>query len=426
MSRLNRAEEVSSISERRPDERRTTNERKESTMPDGAARTDRLSVSLVIPCFREEATVATTLRQLDELARRRAELDWEMIVVDDGSDDATSAEVACVAEELPTPVVLLQHRRNAGLGAAMRTGIAASDGEVLIAVDCDLSYSVSVVERLLDTWLASRPHIVMASPYMPGGRTEQVPHALETRSRVANRFLSWTAYHDLKTLTGMVRAYDGPFIRSLPLKAEGADIMVEIVYKAQVLRARIEEIPATLSWAGLETRVSRSALTSTRSRLTTYRQMINGYLWRPFWVPLVPALVCGGIGIVLAALGKLGWQGLAVACVVLSVTLLMNSMMSLQSKRYFEELLNLGFGLRRVSGVEPIRSPTAQIEVQQVRAGSTHSGVDQDVNGDTVPLTQAQFFTAEKITRSSSDQAGQVIRGERGWEVVGTNREREQ
>jgi hypothetical protein len=100
--------------------------------------------------------------------------------------------------------------------------------------------------------------------------------------------------------------------------------------------------------------------------------------------------------------------------VVLSVTLLMNSMMSLQSKRYFEELLNLGFGLRRVSGVEPIRSPTAQIEVQQVRAGSTHSGVDQDVNGDTVPLTQAQFFTAEKITRSSSDQAGQVIRGERG------------
>jgi len=101
MSRHNRAEEVNSISERRPDERRTTSERKGSTMPDGAARTDRLSVSLVIPCFREEATVATTLRQLDELARRRAELDWEMIVVDDGSDDATSAEVAGVAEELP-------------------------------------------------------------------------------------------------------------------------------------------------------------------------------------------------------------------------------------------------------------------------------------------------------------------------------------
>src|SRR3712207_2724544 len=146
----------------------------------------------------------------------------------------------------------------------MRTGISASGGDVVITVDCDLSYSVSVVERLLDTWLASRPHIVMASPYMPGGRTEQIPHALETRSRVANRFLGWTAYHDLKTLTGMVRAYDGPFIRSLPLKAEGADIMVEIVYKAQVLRARIEEIPATLSWAGLETRVSRSTLTSTR------------------------------------------------------------------------------------------------------------------------------------------------------------------
>lgn len=366
----------------------------------GAARKDRASVSLVVPCFREEATVAATLRQLDELAHRRAELTWEIIVVDDGSDDATSTEVAGVANTLLTPVVLLQHRRNAGLGAAMRTGISASDGDVVIAVDCDLSYSISVVERLLDTWLTSRPHIVMASPYMRGGHTEQVPQALETRSRVANRFLGWTAYHDLKTLTGMVRAYDGPFIRSLPLKAEDADIMVEIVYKAQVLRARIEEIPATLSWAGLETRVSRSALTSTRSRRTTYRQIVNGYLWRPFWVPLAPALVCGAIGIVLTALGKLGWHGLAVACVVLSATLLMNALMSLQSKRYFEELLNLGFGLRRVSGVEPVRSPTAQIEVQKVRDGSVHSGVNQEVNGNTVPIAQTQFDTAKNIHRS--------------------------
>lgn len=317
----------------------------------------RLLGSFVIPCFREEATVANTLIALDDLACRRSQLDWEIIVVDDGSDDGTSDEAARAARQISTPVRLLRHRRNAGLGAGMRTGTQASLGDLVVAVDCDLSYSIGDIERLIETWLASRPHIVIASPYMEGGATERVPQALEVRSRAANWFLNFAAYHNVKTLTGMVRAYDGPFIRSLSLKAEGADVMVEIIYKAQILRARIEEIPATLSWAGLETRTSRGSLTSTTSRLTTYRQLINGYLWRAYYVPLVPALVFGLIAIVLTLMGYLGWHGLAVASAILSVTLIFQSLTNLQAKRYFEELYNLGFGLKRVAGVEPVRTP---------------------------------------------------------------------
>lgn len=343
------------------------------------------SGSFVIPCYREQDTVERTLEQIDDLARRRPQVSWEIIVVDDGSDDETSLRAATAAAEIATPVKLLRHRRNAGLGAAMRTGFGASGGDVVVAVDCDLSYSIGDIERLIDTWLESRPHIVIASPYMEGGRTERVPQLLEGRSRAANRFLSWSSYHDIKTLTGMVRAYDGPFIRSMPLKAEGPDIMVEIIYKAQVLRARIEEIPATLSWAGLETRVSRSTLTSTRSRWTTYRQLVNGYLWRPFWVPLVPGLLCGVTAVVLIAFGKLGWQGLAITCAVLGITLPLLALMSLQSKRYFEELFNSAFGLRRVSGIEPIRNPTVQIAVRQADA----EVVAQDLNGSFTPLSPA-------------------------------------
>ncbi len=48
---------------------------------------------------------------------------------------------------------------------------------------------------------------------MPGGSTIGVPPALERRSRIANRFLARLVPSELHTLTGMVRAYDGPFIR---------------------------------------------------------------------------------------------------------------------------------------------------------------------------------------------------------------------
>lgn len=319
--------------------------------------------SFVIPCFREEATVARTLREVDLLAQRKDKFDWEIIVVNDGSDDDTLGEATRAAEDLATPVRILSHRRNAGLGAGMRTGIAASTGDVVVAVDCDLSYSVDDISRLIDTWAESHPHIVIASPYMEGGQSVRVPRPLAVRSQAANKFLNFTAYHDVKTLTGMVRAYDGPFIRGLTLKAEGPDVMVEIIYKAQVLRARIVEIPATLSWAGLEQRVSRSALTSTTSRLTTYRQLINGYLWRPFWVPLIPALVFGLVGLVLTFTGHLGWNGVAIVSCTLAVSLVVMSLMSLQAKRYFEELYNLGFGVRRSLPQEPIRTPSVETRI---------------------------------------------------------------
>lgn len=53
------------------------------------SQSQRVLGSFVIPCFREADTVDRTLVELDALARRRADVDWEMILVDDGSDDDT-------------------------------------------------------------------------------------------------------------------------------------------------------------------------------------------------------------------------------------------------------------------------------------------------------------------------------------------------
>lgn len=333
--------------------------------------------SFIVPCFREQDTVARTIHALDDLAQTKDHFEWEIIIVNDGSDDDTLGEATRAAETCRTKVRILSHRRNAGLGAGMRTGIAASRGDVVVAVDCDLSYSVEDLSRLVDTWEESHPHMVIASPYMEGGHSVQVPRPLAFRSQAANAILNKASYHDIKTLTAMVRAYDGPFIRSMALKAEGPDIMVEIVYKAQILRARIVEIPATLSWAGLDQRVSRSALTSTTSRMTTYRQLINAYLWRPFWVPMIPAALFSIIALVGICCGKLGWDGLTLGAFVLTFTLFTSSLMSLQNKRYFEELFNLGFGMRAVSPVEPIRTPSVELVLDRTNQVATQEQLAQ-------------------------------------------------
>lgn len=284
---------------------------------------------------------------------RLPEWHWEIIVIDDGSTDATCTEAAGAAANCSTTVRIMRHHRNTGLGGALRTGLAVTKGDMVLTADCDLSYSVRTLEDLIESFVTTGAEVIIASPYMPGGRTMAVPRALELRSRAANAWLHAVSLDDIHTLTGMVRAYDGPTIRSMSLKAVDADINVEILYKAQVLRVGIVEVPATLDWSNLQTRVTRSKLLARRSRWNTYKQLVNGYLWRPFWFPLAIAVILGAPALVLVVTGRLGWQGMAVLSGVSSLILLFMALSALQAKRYFEELYNLGTGLRRVVGGPP-------------------------------------------------------------------------
>ena len=70
----------------------------------------------------------------------------------------------------------------------------------------------------------------------------------------------------------MVRCYDGPFIRSLDLKAMGPEINTEILYKAQIMRARIVEIPAHLDWSDQE---ERPADPQGRLRVSTTSKLLD-------------------------------------------------------------------------------------------------------------------------------------------------------
>lgn len=312
--------------------------------------------TIIVPAYNEESVVGDTVHALDELCSSMEGRDWEVVVVDDGSTDGTAEEVSRAAATSRTPVRLLRHTRNRHLGGALRTGFLASRGEVVITADCDLSYSTETLGRLVDAFDETGADVVIASPYMPGGATRSVPTALEVRSRAANRWLRLTSLDDIHTLTGMVRAYRGCFIRSMSLKAVDVDINAEIVYKAQVLRATIVEIPAVLDWSHLRTRAGRSRLLAKRARTNTVKQVINGYLWRPFLFPLVAGifLLIAGFGI----LPFIDWRAevIAGACLTAGFLLIFQMLSTLQAKRYFEETY---VALQQVRSVLPNPDPIA-------------------------------------------------------------------
>lgn len=328
-------------------------------------------VSIIIPAFNEAALLESTLtavcRYMETLEDRYR---WEVIVVNDGSLDRT-AEIATRFAGSCHGVRVVHHPRNRGLGHALQSGFQASGGDYVIVLDSDLSYAPDHIGRLLEQIGLTHAKIVVASPYAKGGRVSDVPWLRRVMSAWANRFLATVAQCSLSTLTGMVRVYDGRFIRALSLKSVGMEVSPEIIYKSLLLRAPIEEIPAHLDW-----RVQRTVHTGRTSSMKVlphiFSTIFTGFIFSPFVFFLLPGLLLLTLAVYTNAwmivhfveqyqgLTQHDWfftrASIAVGqayeafphtfivgglSAMLAIQLISLGVLSLQSKQYFEELFHL-------------------------------------------------------------------------------------
>ena len=334
-------------------------------------------VSLVVPAFNEAIIVEHNLARLcTYMQSLESRFRWEVVVINDGSTDATG-DLADEFAKTHANVRVFHHITNFGLGQAFKFAFNRCRGEYVITLDADLSYSPDHIAQLLQKIQQTRAKIVVASPYMEGGKISDVPWLRRVFSVAANRFLSRAANGELSTLTSMVRVYDGRFLRSLNLRAQGMEIMPEIIYKAKLLGARIEEIPAHLDWSELRARV-----TSRRSSMRLWRHtvsiILSGFLFRPVMFFILP-----GLAMLLFALYVNGWtvahfiahfQALSqypdffgrasaavsaayaesphtfiigISALMLGIQLVGLGILALQNKNYFEEMFHLASTIYR-------------------------------------------------------------------------------
>jgi ABC-type sugar transport system permease subunit len=349
--------------------------------PDPATVERRPLVTLVLPCFNEAAVLREHYAEITRyLGTLQAGWRFEILLIDDGSVDATGATAAAMGtNELPLRVI--PHPGNFGLGQAFKTAFAASRGDYVVTLDIDLSYAPEHIGRLLEAIRTQRAKLALASAYMAGGTVSNVPWLRRTLSIWGNRFLRIFARGGLSTLTCMVRAYDGPFVRALVLRSTGMEIMPEIIYKTMVMRGRIVEVPAELDWSR-QMQAGPARVSSMRIWRHVLSTIVSGFMLRPFALMMAPGLAL----LVLSAWlsGRLAWrviealpaaaggwsQALStvlaahphapLACAttgVLAVLLLGLGLVALQTKRYFEDLYHLGVTLRAASLGEIRREP---------------------------------------------------------------------
>ena len=203
-------------------------------------------ISLVIPAYNEAGIIASTVREVDAFMRARMPgRTFEIIVVDDGSTDGMADRLA----EVDVPALrVVRHRRNRGRGAGIRTGFDSAEGDYILTLDSDLSYSPDHIPLLLAPLESGKADITLASAYHPEGEVRNVPLVRAKLSRWGNRVLSAGVRGRLHTLTCMVRGYRREVVQDLELVAEGKDLHIEIIQKANLFGHRIVEIPAKLDW----------------------------------------------------------------------------------------------------------------------------------------------------------------------------------
>lgn len=217
-----------------------------------------MKLSVIMPVYNEVATVKEIIRRVlavhlavpvgyDELNGGTIELDREIVVVDDGSTDGTQ-EILHSYQENPN-ITAIFHQDNQGKGAAVRTGLDHSSGEILVIQDADLEYDPRDYPAMLQPILEERSQVVYGSRFR-GGPTK----AMFFWHMVGNRFLTLVTnvlYDSI--LTDMETCYK-MFTREvadqLNLTEPGWGFDPEIT--AQILRRgyRIYEVP--ISYTGRE------------------------------------------------------------------------------------------------------------------------------------------------------------------------------
>jgi glycosyltransferase involved in cell wall biosynthesis len=361
-------------------------------MMDELAIDPRPLVSVVVPAYNEALKLMGSLTAIyNYLGTLHDQYRFELLVVDDGSTDETG-DIADAFAKTHTGVIVLHHRVNFRLGQALQYAIGQSKGAYVVTFDSDLSYSVDHIGRLLDALSEQHARVAVASPYMKGGRTSAIPWRRGAMSKGANKLLSRVTHSRIATVTSMVRAYDGPFIRSLDLKAMGPEINTEILYKAQIMRARVVEIPAHLDWSE-QTERMQARKVSLRVSNTSKLIVFASFLFRPMVFFVFPGLVLlfvsawtlgavaidvvreffdvnGSIDNRLYDAFAITWEQRPQSFIVggfsfvVAVQLISLGLLATQTKRYFEELYHLGTSVRRrvdrietsltVAGVEPV------------------------------------------------------------------------
>lgn len=203
-----------------------------------------MKLSVIIPVYNEAATIAEVLRRVQAA---EAGVDKEIIVVDDGSTDGTQ-EILQKEQSNPETLVFRQPA-NMGKGAAVRRGIEAATGDIILIQDADLEYDPREYPQLLAPILEGRAKVVYGSRFLGGPRKAMFFWHMAGNKllTLVTNILYDTIISDMET---GYKVFAAEVIKGIPLRSRRFEFEPEVTAKVLKRGYRIYEVP--ISYTGRE------------------------------------------------------------------------------------------------------------------------------------------------------------------------------
>ena len=200
-------------------------------------------LTIIIPVFNESATVHFILDKVKKV-KLPQDIEKELIIINDCSFDNTKVTIEnYISKNLELNILLLNHDKNKGKGAAIHTGIANATGDYLLIQDADLEYNPEEYNLLLQPVLDGFADVVYGSRFM-GGNAHRVLFFWHT---IGNRFLTLLsnmfANLNLTDMETCYKLFNTKMLQSLKLKEKRFGFEPEVTIKiARIPKIRIYEV----------------------------------------------------------------------------------------------------------------------------------------------------------------------------------------
>ena len=193
-------------------------------------------LSIIVPCYNEEKTILSVIEEINEFK----DLDKEIIIVDDGSNDSTREILKTIKDN---SVNVFYHDYNSGKGKAIRTGIEKSSGDIILIQDADLEYSPKDYPALLRPFYEAEADVVYGSRFLGGAGYVRLHYYLHfIANKILTHFCNIFTNLNMTDMETGYKVFKSDVIKSINLKENSFGIEPEITVKLAKKKFKFYEV----------------------------------------------------------------------------------------------------------------------------------------------------------------------------------------
>ena len=208
-------------------------------------------LSIIIPCYNEKSTINIILKKVTESLKKYQIMNYEIIIVDDCSNDGTKELLNNLTHEEKTNIYF--HERNLGKGAAIQTALKYISGDITIIQDADLEYDPFDYNKLLIPFFETNADVVYGSRFLGGGKYVRIHffwHYLANKilTFICNLFINL----NLTDMETGYKVFRSSVLKNISLKEKTFAFEPEITIKLSKKKCKFYEVPITYNGRSYE------------------------------------------------------------------------------------------------------------------------------------------------------------------------------